>query len=230
MVANLAAGRLDAAVALTEGLVLAGRRGELGESSVVSVFVESPLQWGVHVRPGSEAERADQLDPRKTRIAISRHLSGSHLMSWVFAKQHGWPADQLNFVVVGGLTGALKAFEEDRVDLFLWDRFMTAPVVHDGKLKLIGQIDSPWPCFCVAARNDVMKERGEEVHEIVRIVLREGRRLKRDPDNVIAMLQKLHRLSEPVAREWLEATVYAKPHELPEETVQKILAFIPHNK
>lgn len=81
-----------------------------------------------------------ELDPKTCRIAISRQLSGSHLMSWVFAHEHGWPTANLNFVVVGGLTGALKAFEEDRVDLFLWDRFMTTPVVNDGHLQLIGVV------------------------------------------------------------------------------------------
>ena len=219
---------IDVAIALTEGLVLATQRGDLRGCGIVSVFVESPLQWGIHTGPSSTAQCVTDLDPRTCRIAISRHMSGSHLMSWVFAKAHGWPVEQLQFVVVGGLTGALKAFEEGRVDLFLWDRFMTAPVVADGSLRLLGSIDSPWPCFCVAASEEVIEKRGEELHAFLEAVSREGRHLKDNADDMVALLAKLHRLSEPIAREWLAATVYAQPHPLPDNIVKQICEFIPH--
>jgi sulfonate transport system substrate-binding protein len=227
MVSNLSNGVLDVAIALTEGLVLASERGDLKNTKIVSVFVESPLQWGIHVNGKSKFNKVDDIAPKTCRIAISRQLSGSHLMSWVFAKEHKWPAADLKFVVVGGLTGALKAFEEDRVDLFLWDRFMTTPVVSDGLLKLIGVIPSPWPCFCVAANESVLAARGKEINDIIRIVLKEGRKLKRDAENVVHMLETSHKLSEPVAREWLSATVYAKPHPLPESIIKQILDNIP---
>ncbi len=220
--------RIDVAIALTEGLVLATQRGDLAGCKIVSVFVESPLQWGIHTGPRSTAKCVADLDPRTCRIAISRHMSGSHLMSWVFAKAHGWPAHELKFVVVGGLTGALKAFEEDRVDLFLWDRFMTTPVVGDGSLSLLGTIDSPWPCFCVAATEEVLTHRADELHAFLKAVSREGRHLGRHADDMVALLGKLHRLSEPVAREWLAATVYAKPHALPDAVFKQICDFIPH--
>jgi sulfonate transport system substrate-binding protein len=220
--------RIDVAIALTEGLVLATQRGDLKGCRIVSVFVESPLQWGIHTGPHSIARSVADLDPCTCRIAISRHMSGSHLMSWVFAKAHHWPVEQLHFVVVGGLTGALNAFEEGRVDLFLWDRFMTTPVVKDGSLKLLGSIDSPWPCFCVAATDEVVEKRGDELMHFLEAVLREGRHLRDHTDEMVAVLAKLHRLSEPVAREWLAATEYAVPHSLPDAIAKQICEFIPH--
>jgi hypothetical protein len=97
MVANLNNGCLDVAIALTEGLVLARERGDLKNTKIVSVFVESPLQWGIHVSGKSHAKSVNDLDPKTCRIAISRQLSGSHLMSWVFAKYHGF--DRLFFLL-----------------------------------------------------------------------------------------------------------------------------------
>ena len=116
MVANLANGSLDVAIALTEGLVLARERGDLKKTKIVSVFVDSPLQWGIHVNGKSKVQKVEELDPKTCRIAISRQLSGSHLMSWVFAKEHKWQASDLKFVVVGGLSGALKVdFDEAKL-------------------------------------------------------------------------------------------------------------------
>ncbi len=127
---------------------------------------------------------------------------------------------------------------------------MTTPVVNDGQLKLIGMIPSPWPCFCVAANESVLALRGNEINELIRVVLKEGRRLNRDADNVVELLGRLHKvkeiaqqkkeekkknfffnycfqLSAPVAREWLSTTVYAKPHPLPDAIEKQILANIP---
>lgn len=108
---------------------------------IVSVYASSPLQWGVHVSAKSAYHTAADLT-HDVRIAISRFgvsaswaycsaatlhrsQSGSHLMAYVFAEKRGWDASKLRFVAVGGLSGALKAFEEDTVDLFLWDTYMT---------------------------------------------------------------------------------------------------------
>ena len=73
---------------------------------------------------------------------------------------------------------------------------MTTPVVNDGQLKLIGMIPSPWPCFCVAANESVLALRGNEINELIRVVLKEGRRLNRDADNVVELLGRLHKVKE----------------------------------
>merc|ERR1711991_47609 len=152
MIENLNNGSLDVAFALTEGMVMATTSGALKGCSIVGVYVESPLEWGVHVHPASTATCVADLDPEKqNRVAISRFMSGSHLMSYAFTKQNDWPAEKLQFVPTGGLRGALEAFKDDKVDLFLWDQFMTTPCVEDGTLKKVGVVPSPWPCFVVVA-------------------------------------------------------------------------------
>merc|ERR1711959_143258 len=126
MIANLNAGELEVAVALTEGLVMAIENGSL-QAKIHSVFVESPLEWGIHVSAKSDIRSMADLDAKTCRLAISRKMSGSHLMGYVLCAEYGWNPDDLQCHATGGLRGTLEAFQEDKVDLFLWDRFMTAP-------------------------------------------------------------------------------------------------------
>ena len=77
------------------------------------MFIESPLQWGVHIHPSNPTSTLEGLDPTKIRVAVSRFGSGSHLMAYVFAHTMGWDPAHLKFVAVGGLRGALAAFKEE---------------------------------------------------------------------------------------------------------------------
>jgi len=227
MIKRLVEDELDVAIALSEGLVMASENGILRDCEIVTVFTESPLQWGIHVAPTSKAETVEDLDPKQTRIAVSRLLSGSHLMAFCFAKKYGWKEEDLTFVPVGGLKGALQAFRDDKVDLFLWDRFMTHPVCERGELRRIGQVDSPWPCFCVCARKAVVQQRKEELDRLLAVVLEQGRGFKEKKEEIVAILTKTYNLQESVAREWVECTEYAHPHPLQQTTIETIKRYIP---
>merc|ERR1711991_758012 len=214
MIENLNNGSLDVAFALTEGMVMATTSGVLKGCSIVGVYVESPLEWGVHLHP-----------EKQNRVAISRFMSGSHLMSYAFTKQNDWPAEKLQFVPTGGLRGALEAFKDDKVDLFLWDQFMTTPCVEDGTLKKVGVVPSPWPCFVVVARDEV---RGPALDRLVRIFLEEAHEMKAHPEESVPTLMREFNLSESIARQWLESTRFAEPGtELSDRVRETILKYIP---
>ena len=99
MIAALAAGEVDVVSILTEGTVAAIADGLA--ATIVQTYVASPLQWGVHVPAGSDLTEIDDCAGR--RVAISRRLSGSHLMAHVQADRHGWQLEESRFVLVGGL-------------------------------------------------------------------------------------------------------------------------------
>jgi sulfonate transport system substrate-binding protein len=40
---------------------------------------------------------------------------------------------------------------------FLWETFMLKHFVDEGELKQVGDILTPWPCFMIAVRNDVVE-------------------------------------------------------------------------
>lgn len=205
MVAGLRDGELDAIVALTEGVVAAMVDGLA--ATIVQVYVESPLQWGVHVAASSpytdEAGLVDQ------RIAISRFGSGSHLMAYVQAERLGWNLSDDRFVVVGGLDGARAALAAGEADEFLWDRFMTQPLVDSGEFRRVGMQPTPWPCFVVAHLADMAPADQAVLHHTLDAVMAEAAAFHHRPD-VVDLLTARIGLSEATAREWLDCTRFAR--------------------
>lgn len=193
---------------------------------IVSVYVESPLQWGVHVRGDSPLVDERGLTP-SVRIAISRFGSGSHLMAFVFAERMGWDASKLTFVAVGGLSGALKAFQEDSVDLFLWDSYMTSPLVLNGTLKKIGVLPSPWPCFVVASTKQVLATRRKELTTLLETVSKRAHALQHDERSVEMLCTRYH-LSKEIAEAWLTTTKFAAmPLPLSDDVAKAVRRYLP---
>jgi ABC-type nitrate/sulfonate/bicarbonate transport system substrate-binding protein len=86
MTQSLKNNKIDLAVVLTEGIVKSITDGN--QFKIIQTFVKSPLIWGIHVCSKSSFNKINQL--KKTKAAISRIGSGSHLMAYVNAQQQGW--------------------------------------------------------------------------------------------------------------------------------------------
>lgn len=163
----LRAEEIDLAVILTEGIVRDIVQGN--PAKIAQVYVKSPLLWGIHVAAGSDYQTIADL--KGTHAAISRFGSGSHLMAFVNAENHGWNLkDDLKFEVIDDLDGALKALPEGRGDYFMWEKFMTKPYVDNGIFRRIGECPTPWPSFVVAARNDVLDAHEDSVASVLRVI------------------------------------------------------------
>ena len=204
MLSALEDGGLDIVSILTEGTVAAIEGGL--PVTIVQVYVETPLQWGIHVPAHSDLHDVDQLEGG--RIAISRFRSGSHLMAFVQADRLGWTVDDEQFVVVGGLEGARTALAAAEADQFLWDRFMTEPFVDNGEFRRIGLDPSPWPSFVIAVRDEVLLERTTEVGIVVDEVVAQAGGLHAMP-GVVDTVAERYGLTTHGTAAWLEATQFA---------------------
>ena len=203
MVAKLADGQLDLVSILTEGTVSAIADGL--PVTILQVYVSSPLRWGIYV-PAASANRAEA-DLEGARIAISRHGSGSHLMAYIQARANGWTIDPDQFVVVGGLDGAVESFANGGTDLFLWDQYMTRPLVDAGAFRQVGVQETPWPSFVVAARTEVLLARTTEVGRLVDAVVTQAEALHQRPD-VVDELADRYGLTSETVRAWLDVTTF----------------------
>jgi len=204
MVAALDAGDLDLALLLTEGAVAGAARGARFE--ILSLYTESPLIWGIHVPAGSRFTGVGEL--AAARFAISRFGSGSHLMSLALASQQAWPADSLRFVVVGTLEGAVESFRRDEADVFLWERFMTQPVVERGDFRRVGELVAPWPAFVACAATAALEEKRAAIEFALDAVGEEATRLA-VADDAATRIAARYGLAEPSVSEWLERTRWA---------------------
>jgi sulfonate transport system substrate-binding protein len=120
---------LDAATILTEGAIAAIVNG--ADLRICSLWVQSPLIWGVHVAGHSAARTVHDFEP--VRFAVSRLGSGSHLMAYLLAARAGFRLRAEQLVVVGDIAGARAALGENRADVFLWEKYVTSPLVHRGE-------------------------------------------------------------------------------------------------
>lgn len=203
MAAALRAGELDAALLLTEGAVAGAAGGGFG---IASLYTESSLIWGIHV-PAASALRS-LADVRGARYAISRLGSGSHLMAFVHARAQGWPVDGLKLVTVRNLAGAVEAFAAGTADVFFWEKFMTKPLVDDGRFRRVGEFLAPWPAFVLCVADRVGADGRAALARLLGVVLREAQALAARPD-AAALIGARYSLDPADVGEWLGATRWA---------------------
>jgi len=199
-------GTLDVATPLTEGAVTAITGG--AEARITGLWVDSPLLWGIHVAGESSARTVD--DVADGRFAISRFGSGSELMSRLLASQRGWPVDDGRFVVVENLQGALAALPAGDAEVFLWNKSMTQPHVDAATFARIGVLPTPWPAFCVAARRELLRERGPLLHDLRVVAGRRARQLMTDPTLADKVVRR-YGLASVEANEWAQQVRWTDP-------------------
>lgn len=206
MCTALRSGEIDMAVILTEGIVRDILKGN--DCSIIQVFVQSPLVWGIHVADNSSYKDVDDLKGRKA--AISRFGSGSHLMAFVNARERGWDVNRdLDFELVGNLDGALEGLPKGKGDYFMWEKFTTKPFVNNGIFRRIGECPTPWPCFVIAVRNSVLEEHGEDISTILEIINKTTSRFKEIPD-IDLMISERYGLQIEDVRLWLSLTEWSQ--------------------
>ncbi|MFL9831790.1 substrate-binding domain-containing protein [Flavobacterium sp. ST-87] len=159
-------GETDIAVILTEGIVkdiVAGN-----PSKIVQIYVDSPLIWGIHVASKSKYETLSDLE--NTKAAISRLGSGSQLMAYVNANNQNWKTEHLQFEIVNTIDGAVEALTNETADYFMWERFMTKPLVDKGVFRKVADCPTPWPCFVIAVRDEILEKNPETIRQILQII------------------------------------------------------------
>ena len=217
MTEALRSGDIDMAVILTEGIIKDIAEGN--PSKIVQTFVDTPLIWGIHVAHGSDFKSVDDLKGK--RCAISRYGSGSHLMAYINAENHGWNIEtDLKFEVVQDLDGAVKALSNGDADYFMWEKFMTKPIVDSGVFRRIGNCPTPWPCFVIAVRNEFLEANGTIVRIILEIINNTTVDFK-DIPSIDRMIANRYELQLSDVQEWLHLTEWSQ-NNLDKSTVEKV--------
>lgn len=201
----LAENEIDLAIMLTEGSVkqicdgLAIR--------IVQKYVESPLLWGIYVEYKSDAEEISDLQ-HKT-VAISREGSGSHLMAFVNAKNENWNIQQLNFEVANHLNGAVEAIQQQKADYLMWEHFTTKPLVDQKIFKHIDDCPTPWPCFVIVAKNEILQTQFETIQHLLNTINKQTIDNLNNP-NLVEEIAKAYQLQTNDVKEWLSKTKWSQ--------------------
>jgi SAM-dependent methyltransferase/ABC-type nitrate/sulfonate/bicarbonate transport system substrate-binding protein len=216
MLESLQKGELDVALVLTEGAVTGIAQGL--PARILGIYVASPLLWGIHVHPDSARTAPEQL--RGARFAISRYNSGSHLMAFALAKEHGWPPEELAFEVVGDFAGAQQALDEGRAEVFLWEKYTTKPTVDAGRMKRIGVQPTPWPCFVLLGREAVVRENPKALKDLM-AVIRQALHAQGEKAT-IQYISRRYQLEVPDVQEWFGQTRWLCRHRMARHALDQV--------
>lgn len=206
----------DIAVILTEGIVkdiVAGN-----PSKIVQIYVATPLIWGIHV--GAKSNYKTLSDLKNSKAAISRLGSGSQLMAYVNANNQGWKTNDLQFEIVNTIDGAVKALTNGTADYFMWERFMTKPLVDQGVFRRIADCPTPWPCFVIAVSNEILENEPETIAKILEIINKKTILFKEIPNIDIRLSDTFHQKKEDI-QEWLSLTEWSQKN-LDENMLNKV--------
>jgi ABC-type nitrate/sulfonate/bicarbonate transport system substrate-binding protein len=209
-------GSTDIAVILTEGIIKDIVNGN--KSKLVQIYVESPLIWGIHVAANSKYKTLADLE--NTKVAISRFGSGSELMAYVNADQQGWDKNNLTFEVVNTLDGAVTALTNGTADYFMWEHFMTKPLVDKGIFRRVADCPTPWPSFVIAVREVILQENPEEIKKLLEVINKQTQSFKSIP-NIDAVLETKFQQKIEDIQQWLQLTEWSQ-NNLSEEMTETI--------
>jgi ABC-type nitrate/sulfonate/bicarbonate transport system substrate-binding protein len=209
-------GATDMAIILTEGIIKDILNGN--HSKIVQVYVKSPLLWGIHVGANSPYQQLSDLEGKK--VAISRFGSGSHLMAYVNAKNNGWDASSLQFEVINTLDGAVEALTKGTADYFMWEKFMTKPIVDKGVFRRLGDCPTPWVSFVMAVRNEVLENHPHTIESILRIINQTTEEFKFIPSIDRTLAERYNQKLEDI-QQWLGSTQWSQKN-MDEKMLNKI--------
>ncbi|NVJ87827.1 MAG: ABC transporter substrate-binding protein [Flavobacteriaceae bacterium] len=210
-------GSLDIAIVLTEGIIKDIANGN--PSKIVQTFVKSPLIWGIHVANSSKFKTIADLE--NATVAISRFGSGSHLMAIVNAYNQGWDIETLKFKVVKDLEGGIEALENGDADYFMWEHFTTKPLVDNGTFRRIDDCPTPWPCFVIAVRNEVLQNNSNDVKNILKVINNINKNFK-EINQIDKILAKRYQQKEADIQKWLAITEWNDGEPITPELISEI--------
>ena len=209
-------GDTDLAVILTEGIIkdiLAGN-----PSKIVQVYVKSPLIWGIHVAANSKYQTVTDLE--NTKCAISRKGSGSELMAYVNAHNQKWSTENLQFEIVNTIDGAVDALTNHNADYFMWERFMTKPLVDKGIFRRLDDCLTPWPSFVIVATDHLLESSPELIQKILQIINFKTSTFKEIPDITATIASHFHQKIEDIEH-WIGRTEWSQDI-MDEEMLNKV--------
>lgn len=207
---------IDVAVILTEGIIkdiIAGN-----PSKIVQTYVQSPLIWGIHVAEGSKYHSLKDLEHSK--VAISRNGSGSQLMAYVNAKNEGWNLSDLKFEIVGNIDGAVSALQDNTAQYFMWEHFTTKPLVDNGTFRRVADCPTPWPCFVIAVRNEILESNEIEIEKLIKVINKKTVSFK-NISNIEQTLAKRYDQKIEDIEEWLQLTEWSQTN-LTEQEIENV--------
>jgi ABC-type nitrate/sulfonate/bicarbonate transport system substrate-binding protein len=130
-------------------------------------------------------------------------------MAYVNAKNQGWNTKELQFEIVNTIDGAVTSLTEGTADYFMWEHFMTKPLVDKGVFRRLGDCPTPWSCFVIAVREEVLAKHPETITKLLGIINAKTRIFKAIPDIDKLLAKTYHQKIEDI-NDWIRLTEWSQ--------------------
>ncbi|KAI1327744.1 hypothetical protein F5Y16DRAFT_184803 [Xylariaceae sp. FL0255] len=164
MITAIRAGEIDVGIGLTEAWVAGlGKEDTPGDGGyrILGTFVETPLCWAIST--GAKRPEITSVESLKgSKIGVSRIGSGSYVMGYVLADQHGWlspPAKPFSdFVVLQTFANLRNAVNDGSADFFMWEHFTSKRYYDSGEIRRVGEIYTPWSSWKIVVSTSLTND------------------------------------------------------------------------
>lgn len=218
-------GECDMVVALTEGLVRDIAMGS--DLRLLGTYVKSPLCWAISAagRGDSAAKIKSVKDLRGATFGVSRMGSGSHLMAVVLADERGWdPNKDVKFSIKGNFKQLRDGVNDSSTDAFMWETFTTKPFHDSGEVRRVGDITTPWPCFMLAARHQVVTEKQVQLQHALAAVNEAAGIFRSEVQTMPQEVATRYELKPEDARAWYRGVDIVAERFVSETALRRVLA------
>ncbi|SPO06031.1 uncharacterized protein DNG_08720 [Cephalotrichum gorgonifer] len=162
MILAIRAGEIDVGIGLTEGWIAGlGKEDAPGDGGyrLVGTYVQSPLCWAISTGK-SRPEITSVESLQGSKIGVSRIGSGSYVMGYVLADQHGWlspsnPEPFSDTVVLNNFKNLRDAVNSGEADFFMWEHFTSKKYYDSGEIRRVGDIYTPWSSWKIVASTEL---------------------------------------------------------------------------
>jgi hypothetical protein len=198
----------DIAIILTESFLK--DKSEGNPAKMIGYHINSPLIWGIHTHPKGLLNHIEDFktNEKNLKFLISRFGSGSHLMSYLLAENQGFHLSPSAFHVINDLEGAKLSISTEPFGLFLWEKYTTQPLVNEKYFKRISEIKTPWPCFVIAAHENLINNEPELLVKIRDLIYESSSNSIKNKMKV-PLISKKFNLSELDISAWIKTTEWA---------------------
>lgn len=151
-----------------------------------------------------------------SKIGVSRLGSGSYVMGFVLADQHGWLSSDANkppysdFVVLNTFENLRRAVNSGEADFFMWEHFTSKRYYDSGEIRKVGEIYTPWSSWKIVARTTLVRD-GQldmKLHGLFDKLDQGIRHFNENKEEAVTYISTELDYSEEDAREWMKTVKF----------------------
>jgi len=91
----------------------------------------------------------------------------------------------------------------------MWERFMTKSLVDNGIFRRVDDCPTPWPCFVIAVRSEVLENNSEAVEALLSVINEKTSAFKQIPEIDVLLSARYAQKPEDI-RQWLSLTEWSQ--------------------